>query len=191
MFTESQRELQDAFDSRRLADRIDERLVQDALDDVDRNFIERQPMFFIATVDEHGRPNCSFKGGSPGFVRVLDPHTLAFPDYNGNGMFLSLGNVRSTRQVGLLFIDFQTPNRFRVNGEASIDPDDSLLAQFPGAQLIVRVRVREAFPNCSRYIPKMEVREVSRFLPKEGEAPPVPEWKQSDWARDVLPGDEP
>lgn len=187
MFTDSQRKLQDVFDSRRLADRIEERLVRDFLDDVAQAFIGRQIMFFLATVDEEGRPNCSFKGGGPGFVRVLDPRTLAFPDYNGNGMFLSLGNVRATRQVGMLFIDFQDPERFRVNGEASVDPADPLLVEFRGAQLIVRVSIREAFPNCSRYIPRMEIAEMSRFLPKTNEAAPVPDWKRNDWARDVLP----
>lgn len=187
MYTESQRALQDAFDTRRLADRIEERKVQDELDEVDKAFIERQIMFFLATVDAEGKPNCSFRGGAPGFVRVLDPVTIAFPDYNGNGMFLSLGNVNETSHVGLLFIDFFEPNRFRVNGEASIDPDDPLLREFPGAQMIVRVRVREAFPNCSRYIPKLALIEPSRFIPKEGEIAPVPDWKRSDWACDVLP----
>lgn len=187
MFTFDQRKLQDAFDSQRLADRIEERLVEDHLDEDAQAFIRRQIMFFLATVDAEGRPNCSFKGGAPGFVRILDPKTLAFPDYNGNGMFLSLGNVLATQHVGMLFIDFQDPERFRVNGEASIDPEDPLLDEYPGAQMIVRVSIREAFPNCSRYIPKMDLRETSRFMPKAGEAAPIPDWKKSDWARDVLP----
>ena len=156
MYTDAQRSLQDHFDSRRLADRIEERLVQTELDAADVAFIERQIMFFLATSDEHGHLNCSFKGGPRGFVRVLDAQTLAFPDYNGNGMFLSMGNLLSNAQVGLLFIDFEQQVRLRVNGEASVDPDDPLLKDFPGAQMIVRVHVREAFPNCSRYIPKMQ-----------------------------------
>lgn len=187
VFTSHQRKLQDDFDSRRLADRIEERLVEDHLDEDAQAFIRRQIMFFLATVDAEGRPNCSFKGGAAGFVQILDPKTLAFPDYNGNGMFLSLGNVQATQHVGLLFIDFQDPERYRVNGEASIDPDDPLLAEFPGAQMVVRVAVREAFPNCSRYIPRMEIEEMSRFLPVADETAPVPDWKRSDWARDVLP----
>ena len=191
MYHDGQRALQDKFDSRRLADRIEERLVQRELDEQDKAFIESQIMFFIATADEQGFPNCSYKGGAPGFVRVLDPCTLAFPDYNGNGMFLSLGNFAKNPHVGLLFIDFQKPNRFRVNGDASIDPNDPLLAEYPGAQMIVRVHVREAFPNCPRYIPKMHVDEMSRFIPKLGEKAPIPEWKQSDWACDVLPANDP
>lgn len=187
MYTEAQRALQDAFDSRRLADRIEERLVQSELDAHDTAFIERQIMFFLATSDENGHPNCSFKGGPRGFVRVLDPTTLAFPDYNGNGMFQSMGSIKSNRRVGLLFIDFEHQVRFRVNGEATIDLDDPLIADFPGAQLIVRVRVREAFPNCSRYIPRMQLIEESRFAPKDGEKAPIPDWKRSEWACDVLP----
>lgn len=187
MYTEAQRALQDAFDSRRLADRIEERLVQSELDAHDTAFIERQIMFFLATSDEHGHLNCSFKGGPRGFVRVLGPKTLAFPDYNGNGMFLSMGAIRSNAQVGLLFIDFEQQVRFRVNGEASVDPSDPLLKDFPGAQMIVRVHIREAFPNCSRYIPKMQLIEESRFAPRRDERAPVPDWKRADWACDVLP----
>lgn len=187
MYTQHQRDVQDTFDSRRLADRIEERLVQSELDADDKAFIERQMMFFLATADEQGHLNCSFKGGPRGFVRVLDANTLAFPDYNGNGMFLSIGNIRDNAQVGLLFIDFEQPKRLRVNGEASIDPNDPLLAEFTGAQLVVRVTVREAFPNCPRYIPKMQLIEESRFVPRVGEEAPIPDWKRSDWACDVLP----
>lgn len=190
MYTNPQRALQDAFDSRRLADRIEERLVQSELDETDRLFIARQIMFFLATSDENGHLNCSFKGGPRGFVRVVDSKTLAFPDYNGNGVFLSLGNIVGTMQIGMLFIDFERPNRFRVNGEASVDLNDPLMKEFPGAQLVVRVRVREAFPNCPRYIPKMKLLEESRFIPMAGEIPPTPEWKQAEWASDVLPGSE-
>ncbi|MCC7436205.1 MAG: pyridoxamine 5'-phosphate oxidase family protein [Methanoregulaceae archaeon] len=187
MYTQHQRDVQDTFDSRRLADRIEERLVQSELDADDKAFIERQMMFFLATADEQGHLNCSFKGGPRGFVRVLDANTLAFPDYNGNGMFLSIGNIRGNAEVGLLFIDFEQPKRLRVNGEASIDPNDPLLAEFTGAQLVVRVSVREAFPNCPRYIPRMQLVEESRFVQRVGEEAPIPDWKRSDWACDVLP----
>ena len=97
-------------------------------------------MFFLATADEHGMPQCSYKGGEPGFVRVVDEHTLAFPSYDGNGTYLSLGNLLRNPQVGILFIDFTRPKRLRVNGIASIDDDDPLLADYAEAQLIVRVR---------------------------------------------------
>ncbi len=191
MYHQGNRRLQKLFDSERLADRIEEKLVQTELDEIDKALIERQFMFFIATVDGDGQPSCSFKGGAPGFVRVLNPTTIAFPDYNGNGMYLTLGNIDVHASVGLLFIDFEKQTRLRVNGEATIDLNDPLMPEFSGARLMVRVRVGEAFPNCPRYIPKMKVEEPSRFIPKPNEQAPIPEWKQSDWACDVLPADDP
>ena len=181
------RELQDRFDTRRLADRLDEAIVGDTIDDNDKSFIEGADMFFIATADELGRPNCSYKGGEPGFVRVLDPQTIAFPCYDGNGMYLSMGNVLKNPNVGLLFIDFEERHRMRLNGEASIDADDPLLAEFPEAQFIVRVRAREVFPNCPRYIHHYQRVAGSPFVPQEGCETPVPSWKKGDWVADVLP----
>ena len=128
------RELQDRFDTRRLADRLEERVVRETIDADDRAFIEARDMFFLATADEHGAPQCSHKGGEPGFVRVLDEHTLAFPSWDGNGMFLSLGNVAANPHVGLLFVDFDGQTRLRLNGIASIDETDPLLAEYPRAQ---------------------------------------------------------
>jgi predicted pyridoxine 5'-phosphate oxidase superfamily flavin-nucleotide-binding protein len=191
LYHEGNRRLQDAFDTRRLADRIEERIVHDAIDEDDRAFIERQDMFFIATADEQGQPNCSYKGGDPGFVRVLDERTIAFPNYDGNGMYLSMGNLLRNPHVGLLFISFTEQKRLRINGIASVDADDRLLAQFPRAQFIVRVRATEVFPNCPRYIHRMELVERSRFVPKAECEPPVPDWKRRDWARDVLAAGDP
>jgi predicted pyridoxine 5'-phosphate oxidase superfamily flavin-nucleotide-binding protein len=184
------RGLQDRFDARRLADRV-ENLVQDTIDDDDRAFIERADMLFLATVDPKGRANCSYKGGDPGFVRVLDPRTIAFPSYDGNGMYLSLGNVVETHEVGLLFIDFQERRRMRLNGTATIDDADPLLADHPEAQLIVRVAVREVFPNCARYIHRYQLVERSRFVPRAGVRTPVPSWKHREWAKDALPEKDP
>lgn len=191
MYCHYHRQLQDRFETRRLADRIDDTLVHDSLNAADRAFIERMDMFFLASVDERGRVNCSYKGGDPGFVRVLDERTLAFPNYNGNGMYLSMGNLTKTGQVGMLFIDFEGQRRMRVNGEARVDLDDPLLAGYPDADLIVRVTVREVFPNCPRYIHKMKLVERSRFVPKDGCLAPVPGWKKNAWAEDVLPADDP
>jgi predicted pyridoxine 5'-phosphate oxidase superfamily flavin-nucleotide-binding protein len=187
MYHEGSRELQDRFDTRRLADRIDERIVHTTIDADDRAFIEARDMFFLATADAEGRPQCSYKGGDPGFVRVLDERTIAFPIYDGNGMFLSAGNVLVNPEVGLLFISFERGRRLRLNGTASVDPDDELVPTWPGAQLIVRVRAREVFPNCPRYIHRYELVERSRYVPAADTEPPVPEWKTRDWARDVLP----
>jgi uncharacterized protein len=185
------RALQDAFDTRRLADRLEDVKVTDTIDDGDRAFIEEMDMLFMATADEHGRPNCSYKGGDPGFVRVLDERTIAFPSYDGNGMFLTAGNVALNPEVGLLFISFERRRRLRLNGTASIDPDDPLLASYPGALLVIRVRVRELFPNCPRYIHHYRLVERSAFVPRSGSEPPVPDWKRRDWARDVLPAGDP
>jgi hypothetical protein len=182
---------QDRFDSRRLADRIDELLVSDTIDAHAQQFIESRDMFFLATVDADGFPQCSYKGGEPGFVRVVDPSTVAFPVYDGNGMFLSLGNIRQTANVGMLFVDFERPNRLRLNGVASVDEDDPLAASFPGATLVVRVAVRQVFPNCGRYIHRMQLVERSAFVPRAGAEPPVPDWKRMAWAHDRLPDGDP
>jgi predicted pyridoxine 5'-phosphate oxidase superfamily flavin-nucleotide-binding protein len=181
------RELQDRFDTRRLADRLDEKLARRDFSDEDRAFIESRALFFLATADERGRPDCSYKGGAPGFVRVTGEAELAFPSYDGNGMFRSLGNLLVNPAVALLFIDFERPNRLRINGSASAAGDDPLLASFAGAQLIVRVRAERIFPNCPRYIHRMSITEPSPYVPREGHTPPVPAWKRFDAFCDVLP----
>jgi predicted pyridoxine 5'-phosphate oxidase superfamily flavin-nucleotide-binding protein len=191
IYHEGSRQLQDRFDTRRLADRIEEVLVHDFIGPHDGAFIEQQDMFFLATADEQGRPNCSYKGGDPGFVRVVDERTIAFPNYNGNGMYLSVGNLLKNPHVGLLFIDFERGNRMRVNGVARVEEDDELSSAYPEAQFIVRVEVREVFPNCPRYIHRYQRVQESPFVPREDCETPVPSWKRSDWARDVLPGDDP
>ena len=191
LYDDSHRTLQDRFDTRRLADRLDESLVHDALTESEKAFIEARDMFFLATVDAQGHASCSYRGGDPGFVRVVDEHTIAFPNYDGNGMYLSMGNVLATRQVGILFIDFENRQRMRFDGEASIDLDDPLRDTFPEAQFVVRVRARAIFTNCPRYIHRMQLVERSRFVPKSGCATPVPAWKGDDWVEDVLPADDP
>ncbi|HEY8173156.1 MAG TPA: pyridoxamine 5'-phosphate oxidase family protein [Dehalococcoidia bacterium] len=188
-FNDGSRTLQDRFDTRRLADRV-ANLVHDSINDGDRAFIERMDMFFISTVDKDGHANCSYKGGEPGFVKVIDDQTIAFPNYDGNGMYLTMGNVLETSQVGLLFIDFERQHRMRLNGEASVDLDDPLKAEWPEAQFIVRVRAREVFPNCPRYIHHYQLVERSRFVPKSACETPVPSWKKSDWAADALPAQD-
>jgi predicted pyridoxine 5'-phosphate oxidase superfamily flavin-nucleotide-binding protein len=185
------RQLQDRYDTRRLADRIEERIVHDSIDEGDRAFIEARDMFFLATADEEGRPQCSYKGGAPGFVRVLDEHTIAFPAYDGNGMYLSFGNALVNPHVGLLFIDFEGRKRMRLNGLASVDLDDPLREHWPEAQFVVRVRATEVFPNCPRYIHEYRLVQRSRFVPKTDCETPVPAWKRSDWAHDALAGDDP
>ncbi len=181
------RELQDAFDSRRISDRLEEKLARQAFTDDDKAFIEGAIYFFLATADADGRPDCSFKGGPPGFVRITAENELAFPDYDGNGMFKSLGNVRVNPEVGLLFIDMhEKPRRLRVNGTATVNRDDPLLGKTLGAQLIVRVRARAIFPNCPRYIPKLRLEEPSVYTPQPGCEPVEPAWKSFEIFRDYV-----
>jgi predicted pyridoxine 5'-phosphate oxidase superfamily flavin-nucleotide-binding protein len=187
MYGPSSRGLQDRFDTRRLADRLAEVKVHRSFTPDDRAFIERLDMFFLATVDDEGRPTCSYKGGDPGFVRVLDERTLAFPSYDGNGMFLSLGNLAATEHVGLLFIDFQESQRLRVDGRARLAFEHPLLERHPEAQLVVEVEADRIYPNCGRYIHHYALVERSRFVPREGSKTPVAAWKRAAWATDVLP----
>jgi predicted pyridoxine 5'-phosphate oxidase superfamily flavin-nucleotide-binding protein len=191
MYHTGNRRLQDRFDTRRLADRIEERIVRETIDDDDRAFIEARDMFFLATADEEGRPQCSYKGGEPGFVHVVDERTLAFPSYDGNGMYLSYGNVLLNSNVGLLFIDFEGRKRLRLNGTASVDENDPLRSEWPEAQFVVRVRATEVFPNCPRYIHEYRLVQRSRFVPKSECETPVPAWKTRDWSHDVLPEGDP
>lgn len=188
MFHSGQRELQDAFGSTALADRLDERLRHDRFTDADAAFIERLAFFFLATADAEGRPDCSFKGGEPGLVRVLAPDQLAFPDYDGNGMFRSLGNVKANPHVGLLFMSVgEKPARLRVNGTARLSLDDPAMAEWPGAQALVRVTPTDIFPNCPRYIPELELKAPSVYAPRAHEPPVEPAWKSFDMFRDVVP----
>src|SRR3954462_15008818 len=171
-YHEGARRLQDRFDTRRLADRLDEKVLGEPLiRDADRALIERMDMFFLATADADGHPQCSYKGGETGFVRVVDERTVAFPNYDGNGMYLSMGNLKVNPHVGMLFIDFaaERPSRLRLNGTATIDEHEELLAAYPEAQFVVRVQATQVFPNCPRYIHRMALVERSRFVPHADE----------------------
>jgi predicted pyridoxine 5'-phosphate oxidase superfamily flavin-nucleotide-binding protein len=189
MYHEGNRRLQDEFDSRRIADRLEEKLTRTAFTSDDKTLIESAIYFFLATADTQGHPDCSYKGGCPGFVRVTGQAELAFPDYDGNGMFKSLGNLLVNPHVGLLFIDMhEKPRRLRVEGRASISRDDPLMGETAGAQMIVRVQARAIFPNCPRYIPKLAMVEPSPYAPQPGCDPVEPGWKNfADFKDDVHP----
>ena len=187
MYHAGQRVLQDQFDSRRLADRLEDVKVHTALSDADARFVMSRDMLFLATCDPSGQPTCSIKAGPPGFIQVIAAHTLMFPWYDGNGMFLSAGNLSTRPSVGLLLIDFETQRRLRVEGDAELVEDAEMLAACPGAQFLVRVRVTRVYPNCPRYIPKYQLIEASTFIPSADCRPPVPAWKKAEWARAVLP----
>lgn len=187
-YHDGNRELQDHFGARALADRLVERLWRDRFTEDDKSFIEGQSFFFLATADHQGRPDCSFKGGPVGFVTVAAPDLLIFPDYDGNGMFKSLGNIKANPQVGLLFIALgEKPRRLRVNGRATLHLDDPAIGELPGAQMIVKVVPENIFPNCPRYIPNLQTGEASPYIPREGSAPEEPAWKTFEIFKDVVP----
>ena len=186
MYHEGNRRLQDQFESRRISDRL-ESLARTQFTPDDRAFIESASYFFLASADAEGRPDCSFKGGMPGFVQVTGPSELAFPDYDGNGMFKSLGNILVNAEIGMLFIAMHgRSQRLRVNGTAIVNREDPLLAQTVGAQMMVRVTARVIFPNCPRYIPDMELVDPSTYAPRPGVEPPEPAWKGFDSFKDCI-----
>lgn len=188
MYHEGNRRLQDEFGSRPLADRLEERIRRAEFNDGDREFVGSSPFFFLATADDQGRPDCSFKGGAPGFVQIASPTELVFPDYDGNGMYKSLGNIAVNPHVGLLFIRIgEKPGRLRINGTAKILRDDPRLDAMPGGNLLISVTPVDIFPNCPRYIPHLELVEPSVYVPKDGETPVEPGWKSSDNFKDVVP----
>jgi hypothetical protein len=186
-YSEEQRVLQRQFKTEPMADRLEQIIVHPEVQETERAFIESRDMFFLATVDGQGQPTCSYKGGDPGFVQVVDPGTIAFPSYDGNGMFFSMGNIRATSKVGLLFIDFETPHRLRVQGTATARAADPLLDRYPGADLVVRVAVSRIFVNCSRYVHQYRRVKPSRYVPRPGCETPFAEWKRIDVMQDVLP----
>jgi len=186
IYHDGNRRFQDQFDSRRIADRLEQVTTRTAFTDDDRTFIESRILFFLASADAEGRPTCNLKGGAPGFVRVAAPDELVFPDYDGNGMFLNIGNISVNPNIGLLFIDFEKPKRLRVDGTASVSRDDPLIGRTVGAQLIVRVKARAIFPNCPRYIPKMQLIEPSIYAPRGGIEPPEPAWKSFPEFKDAM-----
>jgi len=188
MYHQGQRELQDRFASRALADRLEEKTQRHRFTDGDKAFVEASPFFFLATADAEGRPDCSFKGGLPGFARIAAPDLLIFPDYDGNGMFRSLGNILVNPNVGMLFIRVgDRPGRLRINGTAEIAFEDQRLEGFPGGQLLVKVTPVDIFPNCPRYIPELEMKAPSIYAPRSDEPPVEPAWKGFDDFKDVVP----
>lgn len=191
MFHSGTREMQQQFGTTALADRLVELRTHDAFTGDDSTFIESRPFFFLSTADSRSRPDCSYKGGLPGFVRIINAKTLVFPNYDGNGMFKSLGNILVNPYVGLLFIDFESPKRLRVNGRATISDTDELLSSYEGARAIIRVEPDAIFPNCPRYIHQTHELQQSEYVPRSGYVPPIPEWKKHPLVNEVLPNDDP
>jgi predicted pyridoxine 5'-phosphate oxidase superfamily flavin-nucleotide-binding protein len=187
-FNENSRKFQDQFDSRRIADRITETRLHHEFSDSDREVIGSAAMFFLASVSSDGRPDCSVKGGNPGFVQIVENNTLLFPEYDGNGMFRSMGNIVSHPYIGLLFFELNGAGRkLRINGTATVSDDPALLARMPGAKLVVKVVDLDIFPNCPRYLPKMTLEAGSKYNPALDYAPPDPLWKSKPEFIDYLP----
>jgi uncharacterized protein len=187
VYSEQHRKLQDQFSTRKMADRLEEMIVKNTVDDMDKGFIESRDFFFLSTVDHTGHPTTSYKGGDPGFLRVVDPQTIAFPSYDGNGMFFSMGNIAANPKIGILLIDFETPHRLRLHGEASVTAQDPLLSAYKEAELIVRVKVTKIWVNCPRYIHRMKRVAPSQYVPRAECDTPLAVWKRIDLVQDVLP----
>ncbi len=188
LFQDNHRALQDQFDTRRIADRIEMLAAKTELDEQSSGFIASRDMFFLSTVNSQGQPTVSYKGGEPGFVRVIDTKTIAFPSYDGNGMYLSMGNAALNGLVGLLFIDFETPHRLRVQGTASVSAQDPLMEEYKDAEMIVRVDVSDVWINCPRYVHSYKRVAQSRYAPTAACETPLAEWKRIDIIQDALPG---
>ena len=186
-YGKNHRELQREFDSMALATRLEEMIIKSELDEHDKGFIATRDMFFLSTVDHENRPTVSYKGGNEGFVKIVDDKTIAFPSYDGNGMFYSMGNLDANPSVGLLFIDFEKPNRMRLQGQASITKNDPLLSFYPEADLVVRVKVERTWVNCPRYIHRYKKLSASSSTPGVQNKTPFAAWKRLDAVQDVLP----
>ena len=186
LYGDAHHALQEHFDTGRMAHLLEEMDTHE-VEEQHKAFIESRDMFWLATVDAEGRPQCQYKGGEPGFVRVVDPKTVVFPSYDGNGRYHSMGNISATSNIGMLFLDFETPNRLRLQGEASVSADDPLIGEFQEAELIIRVNVTDVIINCPRYIHKMKRVEQSRYVPTKGKETPYAEWKRIDMVQEALP----
>lgn len=187
IYGEGHRKFQEQFETRKMADRMEEMIIKNALDDMDKQFVSTRDMFFLATVDHQGRPTVSYKGGDVGFIKVVDDRTIAFPSYDGNGMFFSMGNLDKNPEIGILFIDFEIPNRMRLQGRASIQDNDPLLPEWKEAELVVRVAITQTWVNCPRYIHRYKKLEPSKNVPREACETPLATWKRIDSVQDVLP----
>lgn len=197
MFGEGSRKLQDRYKARRVADVITEATTVSNFDDDQfgyRAFIEDATYFFLATSSGENT-DCSFKGGPKGFMRIIAPHRVIFPDYDGNRMYKSLGNIVDNPNVGMLFMRFASEAdhrylRVHINGVATLHDDHPALAEYPGAKRIIEVETRHIYLNCPRYVPEMTRVEASPYIPEEGKEQPTPPWKMKPGIKEALEGSE-
>ncbi len=189
-YTDSQRALQEEGKQDKLAQVVVHAIVRDELEEIHTDYITSRDYFFLSSVSSKGEPTVSYKGGDVGFVKVLSNNRLIFPNYDGNGMWFSLGNIDETAKVGMLFMDMVTPWRIRVQGTAKLSRDPELVDQFPGANMVIDVHVDSVFQNCARYIHKHARVETSPYVPDaEGKAP-FPAWKRIDPLQPFLHPDD-
>lgn len=187
LYEDSHRALHEQFDSTRIASALEE-MDADHIEEQHMPFIESRDFFFLATVDSQGRPQAQYKGGAPGFVKIVDPKTLVFPSYDGNGRYHSMGNIGATNKIGMMFLDFESPNRLRIQGEATVSADDPMMSEYHEAELIVRVNVTDVIINCPRYIHKMTRVKDSHNVPVAGKQTPFAQWKRIDDMQEALAG---
>jgi len=187
VYSKEHRALQEAFGTTKLATMLDENWLHDAVQPDEQAFIESRDLFFLSTVDPDGNPTVSYKGGPVGLVKVVDDRTLAFPGFDGNGMFLSMGNIVGQGKVGLLFIDFENPHRVRVQGTATFHREDPLLGHWVEAKYVVRVAISKIWVNCPRYIHRYQRMATSRYVPVACQTTPLATWKRLDFVQDVIP----
>ncbi|MFT6432669.1 MAG: hypothetical protein ACJAVI_000705 [Candidatus Azotimanducaceae bacterium] len=182
------RALQDEFDSRRLADRLVDLTLHSELTEEDITLISLQSTVWLATVDEAGWPDVSYKGGVTGFVSIKSSTELRLPIFDGNGMFRTLGNLKDNGKIALLFLDNGRPWRIRIHGTAVVSTLPADCEEFDGAIGTVIVSILRIFPNCGRYIhTQSSESEISAFVPQPGHQPPAPEWKSHPAIKDSLP----
>ena len=190
LYAQEHLQLQTEFNSRGLAELMDQGIAHEVLSDDDKAFISSRDMFFLSTVDPDGMPTVSYKGGPVGVVSVIDDITLGFPGYDGNGMFYSAGNIVGQGKVGLLFIDFETPHRVRVQGTATYHREHALMAHYPEAQFFVTVNIARIWQNCPRYIHRYQRVEPSKYVPGVCATTPLASWKRIDLVQPLIPDEQ-
>ena len=167
--SEGEHTLQERFGTKQSASAFYEKQMLDHLNSSMRDFISKQEMVFIATADSKGECDCSFRAGKSGFIKVLSEKTLACPEYRGNGVMASLGNILENQNIGMTFIDFfENMIGLHVNGKARIVENDELLAdktldgvansiqeEGTAPERWILITVEEAYIHCSKHIPHL------------------------------------
>lgn len=190
LYSAEHRQLQEEFKTTKLAELLDNGWIHEKISEDEKKFINTRDMFFLSTVDPDGMPTVSYKGGPEGFVKVLDDSTLVFPGFDGNGMFYSVGNIEGQGKIGMLFMDFETPHRVRVQGTARLVREHALMAEYTEAQYLIFVDVSKIWINCPRYIHKYKKLDKSKYVPEPCKTTPIPAWKRLDMVQDAITPEE-